>query len=141
MIRSRIVKGIAQTEIVRDIRLAVFSDEQGFTDEFDASDEHCWHIEVWFDNQPSAVGRMFESDVKGIYTIGRIAVLPQFRHQSLGSYVMTSLEDHARRCGAHGIILSAQCHAEGFYQKLGYISQGDVYMDQHCPHIEMFKSL
>jgi predicted GNAT family N-acyltransferase len=141
MLLFNIVKGIENTSIAKDIRVSVFVDEQGFEDEFDQMDEIAWHIEVFEQDRPVAVGRMFESDYPGIYTIGRIAVIKEFRQNHIGKAVMEALEEHARNLGAKAIELSAQCSAEGFYEKLGYIRQGEVYLDQFCPHIKMVKRL
>ena len=139
--KVNIVKGLENTSIAKAIRLAVFVDEQGFEDEFDQIDDIAWHIEVWDQGLPIAVGRMFESDHPGIYTIGRIAVIKEFRQKNVGKAVMEALENHARQLKAIAIELSAQCSAEGFYEKLGYIRQGEVYLDQFCPHIKMVKNL
>ena len=141
ILRFNIVKGIENTSIAKDIRLTVFVDEQGFEDEFDEIDDIAWHIEVWDQDQPVAVGRMFESEESGIYTIGRIAVFKEFRQNHIGKAVMEALENHARQLEAIAIELSAQCSAEGFYEKLRYIRQGEVYLDQFCPHIKMVKKL
>ena len=141
MLKSRIVYGLDQTVIAREIRLAVFADEQGFTDEFDEQDDQAWHIEVWDEQVGAATGRLYTKDNLQTVIIGRIAVMKEFRHQSVGRYVMEVLEDHARTLGAKHVRLSAQCQAQGFYQKLGYEAMGDVYMDQHCPHIDMIKKL
>lgn len=141
MLKVNIVKGIKNTSIAKDIRVEVFVNEQGFEDEFDETDEVAWHIEVWDQEHPIAVGRMFESDHAGVYTIGRIAVIKEFRQRNIGKAVMEALEEHARHLEAIAIELSAQCSAEGFYEKLGYKSQGEVYLDQFCPHIKMVKKL
>jgi predicted GNAT family N-acyltransferase len=141
ILRFNIVKGLENTSIAKAIRLAVFVDEQGFEDEFDQIDDIAWHIEVWDQGLPIAVGRMFESDHPGIYTIGRIAVIKEYRQKNVGKAVMEALENHARQLMAIAIELSAQCSAEGFYEKLGYIRQGEVYLDQFCPHIKMVKNL
>lgn len=141
MLTFNIVKGIENTSIARDIRLTVFVDEQGFEDEFDEIDETAWHIEAWDQNQPIAVGRMFESDRSGVFTFGRIAVIKEWRQKNVGKAVMEALENHARQLGGHAIELSAQCLASGFYEKLGYVQVGDVYMDQFSPHIKMVKNL
>lgn len=139
--KFNIIKGIENSSIAKDIRLTVFVNEQGFVDEFDDIDDIAWHIELWDQGVPVAVGRMYESDKPGIFTIGRIAVLKEFRHNNIGKAVMEALEKHAQWLEATAIELSAQCSAEGFYEKLGYIRQGEVYLDQFCPHIKMVKKL
>lgn len=141
ILKFNIVKGIENTSIAKGIRLIVFVNEQGFEDEFDQIDDIAWHIEVWDQGLPVAVGRMFKSDESGIYTIGRIAVIKEFRQKNIGKAVMEALEQHARQLEAKVIELSAQCSAEGFYEKQGYIRQGEVYLDQFCPHIKMVKKI
>jgi len=59
--------------------------------------------------------------------------------KNIGKTVMDALQNHAKHLGANAIELSAQWSAVGFYEKLGYIQVGDVYMDQFCPHIKMIK--
>jgi predicted GNAT family N-acyltransferase len=141
MLRINIVKGINNTSIAKDIRIAVFVAEQGFEDEFDEIDDLAWHIEIWDEHIPVAVGRMFESDKAGVYTVGRIAVIIEYRRKHLGKTVMEALEDHGRKLGGKVIQLSAQCSAAGFYEKAGYTMEGEVYLDQFCPHIKMSKNL
>ncbi len=140
MLKSRIVYGLDQTEIAKEIRMAVFADEQGFTDEFDEHDDLAWHIEVWDDKVPVATGRMYRHNDQTCF-IGRVAVMKDYRHRHIGRYIMQSLQEHAKSLGFSFVQLSAQCQAQGFYQKLGYEAKGDVYMDQHCPHIDMIKKL
>ena len=38
-------------------------------------------------------------------------------------------------------MLSGQVRVAGFYEKLGYIKQGETYLDEGCPHIWMKKNL
>lgn len=54
---------------------------------------------------------------------------------------MKSLEAQAKRLGAKEIELSAQCRATGFYEERGYAADGDEYLDEFCPHIQMKKKL
>jgi predicted GNAT family N-acyltransferase len=131
MLNSRIVYGLDQTVIAKEIRLAVFADEQGFTDEFDEQDDQAWHIEVWDEQVGVATGRLYRHHDQTC-CIGRVAVMKNYRHRHIGRYIMQSLEEHAKMIGFNFVQLSAQCQAKGFYQKLGYEAMGDVYMDQHC---------
>ena len=43
--------------------------------------------------------------------------------------------------GAKKASLSAQVQAQGFYESCGYTAEGDTYLDEHCPHIHMTKTL
>ena len=123
----RINRGLDLSPEAVDIRKTVFVDEQGFQNEFD-------------DIIPAACGRLFTSDGKA-YTIGRVAVLKEYRKKGLGEKIVTALENKARELGGIETELSAQLRAKEFYEKLGYLPYGDEYLDEYCPHISMKKAL
>jgi len=50
---------------------------------------------------------------------------------------MDALHTEARRRGLPGITLSAQLHASPFYERLGYVPRGDVYLDAAIEHRDM----
>lgn len=127
------------TDDEKYIRQTVFVDEQGFAEEFDDTDSRAVHIVMYSDNQPVGCCRLYESD-NGFH-IGRLAVLKQYRGKSLGEKIMLEAEKTAKSLGADSIILSAQVRASGFYEKLGYIKYGDIYLDEFCEHIAMKKTL
>ena len=125
----------------RDIRTEVFCDEQGFIEEFDSIDGIAVHVVAYVDGEPAATGRVFSEGDENIRHIGRVAVRKKFRSLNIGAGIMERLEQKAREHGAEYTELSSQCQARGFYEKCGYIAEGDIYMDQHCPHILMRKKL
>ncbi len=135
-------EGLSKTSPARLIRQAVFVEEQGFQNEFDALDEQAWHIVLSVDGEPAACGRTFAKPGEaGTFIVGRVAVLPNYRGRRIGRLLMGALEGQAQKLGARRIELSAQLQAAGFYARLGYEQQGDVYNDEHCPHITMVKQL
>lgn len=122
------------------IREEVFVKEQGFQNEFDEVDNVSWHVVAYNGDTPAACGRLFfKSDDTCI--IGRVAVRRTFRGKRVGALIMNALEELARNLGGKEIELSAQCRAVGFYERLGYRSKGDTYLDEFCPHIVMKKKL
>jgi len=127
----------------RMIRTRVFHEEQGFSleNEFDDIDRTACHVVVLEDGEPAATGRIFSQDGGACWHIGRVAVLPSRRGQGLGAAAMVEMERKVRELGGTSILLSAQCQAQGFYQRLGYAPQGETYLDEHCPHIDMIKLL
>lgn len=137
----RITKGLNLSPEAADIRKAVFVVEQGFRNEFDRTDNDAYHAVLFTDEGiPAACGRLFTSDGR-IYTIGRVAVIKEYRKKGFGEKIVTALENKARELGGTETMLSAQLRAKGFYEKLGYLSHGDEYLDEYCPHISMKKSL
>lgn len=124
------------------IREEVFMKEQGFENEFDDIDARAYHAVLYVDGVPAANGRLFTDDPeRKIWTVGRIAVLKEMRKLHLGSDIMQILEEQCKAVGGERIQLSAQCQAQPFYEKCAYTASGDIYMDEHCPHIHMEKVL
>lgn len=134
-----------------NIRTAVFIEEQGFKDEFDDIDSNALHVVLFSDGTPCATGRLFpancnacsncDDESKGLYKIGRVAVLKAYRGQNLGSAVISALEEKCRQIGGKAILLSAQCRARSFYEKLGYSPFGAEFLEEYCPHINMTKNI
>ncbi len=75
--------------------------------------------------------------------IGRVAVRKVARNTGAGSALMAELEAAAlERHGADGSVrveLSAQDQAMPFYEKLGYTTYGDAYLDEGISHHDAFK--
>ena len=121
------------------IRTEVFIDEQGFKDEFDETDKTCSHIVLYDNETPVATCRYFEEN--GIYHIGRVAVIKEYRNQHLGNEIMKIAEAEILKENGKQIEVSAQVRIKDFYKKLGYKEFGEVYFDEYCEHIAMKKEL
>ena len=121
------------------VRVAVFMQEQGFLDEFDALDEIATHF-VAFDGEDAvATCRTWLSDDG--YHFGRLAVLKSHRGQGLGALMLHEAEVYVRNIGGGSITLHAQCRAEQFYRKSGYSPYGEIDYDEGVEHIHMRKIL
>ncbi|WP_099205765.1 GNAT family N-acetyltransferase [Scatolibacter rhodanostii] len=123
------------------IRKEVFVSEQGFVEEFDETDNAAKHIVLYINNLPAATCRYFKKANSNQYTIGRVAVLNTFRGQGLGKKVMELAEKAIAEDNGESIILASQTQAQGFYEKCGYTSVGEVFLEEDCPHIHMQKAL
>lgn len=129
-------------EDIKYIRETVFVIEQGFTEEFDEIDKKSIHLLIKVNDKRAATARIFKSDNSSKkWTVGRFAVLKEYRGKGLGSFLMKKVEEKIKEQGGNVAELSAQKQAEKFYLFLGYISIGDIYYDQHAPHIHMEKEL
>ena len=127
-------------QVPRLVRQAVFVEEQGFALEFDRQDDTALHLSLLRDGQPAGCARLFR-EAGDVFHLGRVAVLPAFRNQGLGRLLVEEAARKAARLGCRRLVLSAQCHALGFYDRLGYRPQGEPFLDEHCPHQEMAKEL
>lgn len=126
----------------RYIRETVFVSEQGFYEEFDETDKKSIHLLAKVKGKRAATARIFKSGSDNLkWTVGRFAVLKEYRGIGIGSYLMEKVEEKIKEQGGKVAELSAQKQAEKFYLSLGYTPMGDIYYDQHAPHIHMEKAL
>lgn len=121
------------------IRHEVFVQEQAvpLEDEIDGRDEDCAHV-IAYDSQgnPVGTGRLLPDG-----HIGRMAVLRSQRGRGLGSRLLSSLIDVARRRGHLQVILAAQVHAQDFYAAHGFRAEGQVFLDAGIDHVLMRRDL
>ncbi|WP_442603829.1 GNAT family N-acetyltransferase [Paenibacillus sp. KN14-4R] len=126
------------------IRKEVFVVEQGVPqdleyDSYDASPEAGYHVLVTANGQPAGTARWIpykENTAK----LQRVAVLKNFRGLSIGNQLILGMEKAAKDLGYSGSVLDAQCHAELFYKKLGYVVISDEpFDDAGIPHVRMTK--
>ncbi|MEG0691495.1 MAG: GNAT family N-acetyltransferase [Oscillospiraceae bacterium] len=124
-----------------NVRKKVFIEEQGFNPdtEFDDIDEKAYHLLVCVGGDPVATARLFDEE-HGFHC-GRICVVKEYRGKNIGLAIMSELENKAKELGAISLELSAQIQAVNFYEKCGYTKFGNKYLDEHCPHVMMKKSL
>lgn len=128
------------------VRRVVFIDEQGVDpaieiDEFDAvpaAGSKALHVILLEAGEPLATGRLLLGNGPSHAAhIGRVAVVAGQRGRGLGRRIMTALHELARQRGYREIALSAQTHAIGFYEGLGYEAEGGEFMEAGIAHREM----
>lgn len=127
----------------RQIRLEVFVNEQGFENEFDQYDEvgNAFHFVMFDDNGlPVATCRM-NKEAEGVYHIGRVAVKKDCRKKGYGAKVIAVAEGAATDIGGKLITIGSQVQALGFYLSLGYIKEGEEYIEEGKPHVKVYKIL
>jgi predicted GNAT family N-acyltransferase len=123
------------------VRRSVFVEEQNVPveEEIDQFENESVHFVVYDQNKPIAAGRF--RTIEGIGKIERICVLPAYRHRGIGKLIMEEIEQFAREQGIQKAKLNAQTHAQPFYEKLGYETISDVFLDAGIPHVAMVKQL
>ncbi len=139
----------AQSSLLSSIRRRVFMEEQGVpeSEEWDGLDDSARHF-LALAPSGEAIGTA-RLVIEGInedrhataYHIGRVAVLPSWRYQGVGSSLMQAALRWCRQdalpLGAT-VQLNAQVDRLSFYQRLGFIAEGEVFMDAGIPHKAMF---
>ena len=122
-------------EDLRSVRESVFVVEQQIPieAEFDELDPQCHHV-LARDVQlrPIATGRLSPEG-----RIGRMAVLQEWRRQGVGESLLRALIDKARLLGLSEVTANAQLTALGFYEKFGFIREGEAFTEAGIPHQAM----
>lgn len=121
--------------LLRAIREAVFVREQSIPEEleWDGMDVGCRHaLALSLNGEAIGCGR-----IQANGHIGRIAVLPQWRNQRVGTAIMESLLDEARARGYREVDVDAQTYAIPFYHIFGFVEYGEEFMDAGLPHKKM----
>ena len=123
----------------KDIRIEVFMKEQGFENEFDDIDDVSFHIVAFDEEKPIGTCRFFKEN--NHYTIGRVAVLKEYRNQHIGQSLLESAEKEIKKLNEGLIVVHAQVRVSRFYEKKGYIQFGQIDDDEGVPHMWMKKRI
>ena len=73
--------------------------------------------------------------------IGRMAVLPEWRHQGVGSALLELMLGEARARGANAVFLHAQASAVSFYEPAGFVVEGAEFDEAGISHRRMSRQL
>ena len=128
------------SEEERFIREEVFCKEQGFVNEIDDLEDSSFHLLYYFNDLVIGVCRFYELE-KDIYIIGRIAVLKEYRNKGLGREIVNSAISYIKELKAKKIYIYSQLHAVGFYEKLGFIVESDIFYEEDHPHKKVYLDL
>lgn len=124
------------------LRSEVFVVEQQciFLD-MDNKDQKCYHLLGWKGELLAASTRLVPPGIS--YTemsIGRVVSSPLVRGTGIGRELMeVSVKACYELWGNAPIRIGAQCYLEKFYQSLGFEPEGEIYLEDGIPHIEMVK--
>lgn len=110
---------------LRAVRDSVFIIEQHIPADLeqDDKDPHSYHV-IARDNHhaPIGTGRLTPEG-----QIGRIAVLHQWRNQHVGQSLLRALIETAQRQRLNTISLETPTSASGFFQKFGFVGEGEAF--------------
>ncbi len=125
---------------LEDVRVIVFVQEQRvpMEVEMDDRDAQCIHVLARDKCRPGGTGRI---DIAKQGKIGRVAVLPGYRGQGMGQALMVALETVAQQAGLARVWVNAQVSAQGFYEKQGYVAEGETFLEADIVHCRMTKAL
>lgn len=134
-VEVRTADWVRDQALLRSIREQVFVQEQKVPTEleWDGIDARCAHVIAYLDDgRAVATGRLLPDG-----HIGRIAVLKPWRRQGIGSRVLQSLIEIAEARGMASCALNAQTYALAFYQRHGFVAEGDEFDEAGIAHQHM----
>jgi predicted GNAT family N-acyltransferase len=155
----RLADSPAEVAAAYAVRADVFVTEQGVPadlelDELDAVADHFIAYDADGDSADGeravGAGRLVveEAGFEGadpelgpVGHLGRLAVRPETRGTGLGVDLVRAIEARAVERGLRVVALSAQTHALGFYERLGYTAYGPEFDDAGLPHRWMSRTL
>jgi predicted GNAT family N-acyltransferase len=141
--RTTLAEWKRHREALLSVRYQVFGEEQKVpveieVDEHDGDARHA----IALDERDRPIGTarvLFSRDSGGeiVARIGRVAVLPDWRREGVGTALMDRLVPEAIDHGAGRIVLHAQVSSIPFYTHLGYEIVGPEFEEAGIPHREM----
>lgn len=122
------------------IRHEVFVLGQGVPEaiEVDGLDAQCVHFLAWERREPVGTARL-RITREGEAKAERVAVRPDYQGRGVGTALMAALEAEARSMGYREIVLTAQVQVIPFYEMLGYVPEGRVFIEAAIRHRKMRK--
>lgn len=124
------------------IRYEVFVLGQGVPPEIevDGHDPTCIHfLATWKDEAVGTARLRMLQDKRG--KAERVAVRPPWQGKGVGAALMRALEAEAVRRGLVELVLNAQEAVMPFYTALGFVGEGERFMEASIPHRKMRKAL
>ena len=124
------------------IRITVFCGEQKVSREieFDGLDAVCRHYLARQGGTTIGTARTRPLG-EGVVKFERIAVLKAFRGRDIGRALMDRALADAREDGHSVALLNSQTHASEFYEKMGFLQEGDEFEEAGIPHVRMTQAL
>lgn len=128
-----------------EVRRLVFTVEKGISqelevDSFDVLDSACDHFLVRYNGENVGAFRcMHKSD--NIIKLQRFCFLNSHRGLGLGRNALEFTEDYYHNNGVKKIILDSQYPVKDFYEKCGYKTVSNIFMEVNIPHVKMEKEI
>ena len=133
---------------ILQIRLNVFVQEQGCPieveiDEYDSlllREDGVVHFLAKLNDYDIGGARVIFPDKNNEFQkphVQRVCVLKNYRGKNYGLQIMEEIHKYLKDNNIYEAELSSQTYAIGFYEKLGYVTKGRIYMEAGIEHCEM----
>jgi ElaA protein len=128
---------------ILQLRSEVFVVEQDCVyQDLDGKDDKALHVIGFKEDRVAAYTRLFNAgDYFKEASIGRVVVSPKFRKDGYGVEIMkASIKAIQENYQDTTIRISAQKYLLKFYNSLGFVQEGQEYLEDGIPHVAMVKS-
>ena len=121
------------------LRRSVFMDELRIPAALDQdpADEDAVHALVFNRLGQALATARLTREAPQVARIARVAVSRLMRSTGMGRTLVHALMQVAAERGDTRVVLRAQCSAEGFYSRLGFLPMGEPVEEAGIPHIDM----
>jgi predicted GNAT family N-acyltransferase len=101
--------------------------------EIDDMDSQCLHIKACLnDERIVGTARLLPN-----HYIGRMCVAKDYRHQGIAGAMLEFIIQYARHQKFKSLHLNAQISAQSLYQRYGFDTDSDIFMEAGIPHRHM----
>jgi ElaA protein len=107
----------------------------------DNKDQKCYHVMLYAGDELVAYSRLVPAGISyDEISIGRIITGPSVRGTGAGKIlVQASIDECELVFGKQAIRIGAQAYAIKFYERLGFIVDGEHYDEDGIDHVEMIR--
>jgi ElaA protein len=107
--------------------------------DIDGKDKKSFHLMAWQDDDLAAYTRLVPPGISFTEaSIGRVLSSPKYRGLGIGITLMQKSIHHTLESYAtNKIRIGAQLYLKKFYEGFGFVAQGDEFLEDGIPHIEM----
>jgi predicted GNAT family N-acyltransferase len=135
--------GTPEYELAADVRYDALYREWGLPRTIieDADGRTYRHVAAFDGERLVGYARLWVE--QGQSRIFQLAVADDRREEGIGGLLVATLLDWARDAGRTEVELDARIHVVGYYERLGFVAEGDVFIAgrAHTPHRRMKRSL
>lgn len=130
----------AERDACYAVRMTVFVEEQKVPpwEEMDADDETAHHFLIADGDTIFGTARLVNKG-GGVGRIGRVAVLKEYRGKQAGRLLMEHVISYAEPTFDR-LILDAQVAVIPFYERLGFVAEGEIFLDAAIEHRRMTRT-
>ena len=131
-----------QIEQLFSVRHTVFVGEQHIfsVPDRDGHDPDCLHVLAVVKGSVVGTCRLMQikqgDGLERVIKVGRLAVLQAYRRRGIGRAIMSKVNAALDEQGMLGV-MHAQAYLEAWYAGLGWVRDGDVFMEAGIDHVKM----